>query len=248
MAFIPIYDTNRLRYIRWPLVSWGLILANVLVFFFFESGTLDGADEASTVGFGLIPAAINHIAVRPPEFYEVPDWLTLVTYAFVHADFWHLAGNMIFLWVFADNVEDSLGHVRFILFYLLCAVGAGYAYVWSAPASEAPVIGASGAIAGIVAAYLILHPYAKVWVLALGRIPLRISALWVLGFWILFQIFGVLAAGNDGTAWWSHIGGVLTGAVLVLVLRRRGVQLFDRTPPVPVVIPAGKVDDGEPPR
>jgi membrane associated rhomboid family serine protease len=243
LAFIPIHDTNRLRYIRWPFVAWGMIAANVIIFFLVEHGSLADADQASVIAYGLIPASVNHIAVRPAEYFAVPDWLTLVTYAFLHGDFWHLAGNMIFLWVFADNVEDSLGHVRFLLFCALCAIGSGYAYVLADPTSESPVVGASGVVAGVVAAYLILHPHAKVWVLALGGIPLRISALWLLGFWILFQVYGVLTAGGEDIAWWSHLGGVLTGGVLVLFLRRRGVPLFDRTPRLPA--PPPQVDGGE---
>ncbi len=193
MSFIPIHDTNRLRFIRWPYVSWGIILLNTLIFLFAEAGGTGEVGHASVISYGLIPAAFTDLVVRPHQLAHISDRLTLLTYAFLHADFWHLAGNMIFVWVFADNVEDSLGHVRFILFYLLCAVAGGYAYVLSDPASESPVIGASGAIAGIVAAYLILHPYAKVWILAFARIPLRISALWILGFWLLFQVVGAIS-------------------------------------------------------
>ena len=184
--------------------------------------------------FGLIPAAFNHLEERPEDFAVVPDYLTLVTYSFFHADFWHLAGNMIFLWVFADNVEDSLGHLRFLVLLPALAAGAGYAFVLSDPESAAPVIGASGAVAGIVAAYLLLHPRAKVWILAFARIPLHLSALWVLGFWIVFQVYAVLTAGpGDEVAWWAHLGGFVTGAVLVLFLRRRGVGLFGRRAPLP---------------
>ena len=118
--------------------------------------------------------------------------VTLVTYAFLHGDFWHLAGNMIFLWVLADNVEDALGHGRFLIFYLLCAIAGGYAYVLTDPASAAPVIGASGAIAGCISAYLLLHPKAKMWVLVFARIPIRLSALYVLGFWIVVQTASAL--------------------------------------------------------
>ena len=224
MAFIPLYDGNPLRYIRYPYVNWALIAVNALIFFFVEQGTFVDADRVSSMIYGLIPAAINHLEERPEDFAVVPDYLTLVTYSFFHADFWHLAGNMIFLWVFGDNVEDSLGHLRYLFFYLVSAAGAGYAYALSDPESAAPLIGASGAVAGIVAAYLLLHPRAKVWILAFARIPLHISALWVLGFWIVFQVYAVLTAGpDDEVALWAHIGGFVTGAVLVLFLRRRGV-------------------------
>jgi len=229
MAFIPLYDTNPLRFIRWPFVNWGLIAVIVLVFFFVEGGGFqEETARASFYAFGFIPltlsdpTAINDLA-------KVPDWASLLTYAFLHGDFWHLAGNMLFLFVFGDNVEDSLGHVRYAAFFILCAIGAGLAFYLSVPASESPLIGASGAIAGVVAAYLMLHPNAKIWVLILARIPLRISALWVLAFWFLFQIYGIATAKEgDEIAYWAHVGGFLSGAVLVLVFKRPGVKLFDR--------------------
>jgi membrane associated rhomboid family serine protease len=210
-------------------VAWGIIAANFVVYFSVAVGG-EGA-QASVYTFGLIPAAFNGLAERPLEIAAIPDALTLVTYAFLHADLMHLLGNMIFLWVFADNVEDALGHLRYFVFYILCAIAAGYAFVLSDPASEAPVIGASGAVGGNIAAYLLLHPRAKVWILLLLRIPLRLSAVYVLGFWILFQFVAALGTdGEDGIAWWAHIGGLVAGAVLVVFMRRRGVPLFDRAP------------------
>ena len=234
MAFIPIYDTNPLRNIRRPWVAWGLIVANIAVYFLVESGTAGMASDASVTALGLFPAVFNGLDASRSA---VPDALTLVTYSFLHVDFWHLAGNMIFLWVLADNVEDALGHFRFLLFYLLCAAAAGYVFVLSAPAETGPVIGASGAIAGTISAYLILHPRAKMWVLAFGRIPLRLSAMYVLGFWIAFQFIAVFTGRQSNVAWWSHVGGLICGAVLVVFMRRRGTPLFDRP----------SVDDGASP-
>ena len=176
------------------------------------------------IAFGLFPAVFSGVDVSRAA---VPDVLTLITYSFLHADFWHLAGNMIFLWVLADNVEDALGHVRFLVFYLLCAAGAGYAFVLSDPAATGPVIGASGAIAGTISAYLILHPRAKMWVLAFGRIPLRLSAVYVLGFWIVFQLVAVAHRRARATSpGGPHLGGLACGAVLVLVLRRPDTPLL----------------------
>lgn len=196
------------------------------------------------LSFGLIPGVFNDYFVLPDDLVVVSDQMTLLTYAFLHGSLWHLVGNMVFLWVFADNVEDAFGHVRFIIFYVLCAIGAGYAYVLTDPTSQAPVIGASGAVAGIVAAYLMLHPRQKVWVLVLARVPLRLSAFWVLGFWVLFQVYAILVAQpGDEVAWWSHIGGLITGAILVVFLRRRGVPLFDRAQALPAPAPLGKIDD-----
>jgi membrane associated rhomboid family serine protease len=232
LAFIPLYDGTPYRYIRRPFVAWALLAANIAIFFIVESGTWNDADRASVWSFGLIPALFNHHFLRPTELVQIPEWSALVTYSFFHADFWHLAGNMVFLWVFADNIEDAMGHLRFFVFYMLCAMASGYAYVLFEPLSQAPVIGASGAIAGVVAAYFMLFPYAKIWILALDLIPVHIRAIWVLGFWVLFQVYSLLATtGGDLVAWWVHLGGLASGAILVLVLRRPGVPLFYRPPP-----------------
>src|SRR5690606_34643361 len=153
---------------------------------------------------------------------------TYLTYAFLHGDIFHLGGNMLFLWVFGDNVEDALGHFRFLVFYLLCAVSGAVLHAMIAPASQAPLIGASGAIAGVVAAYLILHPRVKIWVLAFARIPLRLPAYVVIVLWIGFQFLMLAGAGGeDEISWACHVGGILAGMVLVLLLRRRDVPLFD---------------------
>jgi membrane associated rhomboid family serine protease len=243
MAFIPIYDTNPLRNIRRPWVAWGLIVANIVVYFLVESGTAGEASDASVIAFGLFPGVFSGLDVSRSA---LPDVLTLVTYSFLHADFWHLAGNMVFLWVLADNVEDALGHWRFLLFYLLCAAGAGYIFVLANSQETNPVIGASGAIAGTISAYLILHPKAKMWVLAFGRIPLRLSAVYVLSFWIVFQFFAAFSGSQGKIAWWSHIGGLVCGAVFVLVMRRKNTPLFDRAVDDPAAPPIGSPPTQEP--
>jgi membrane associated rhomboid family serine protease len=141
---------------------------------------------------------------------------------------------MAFLWVFGDNVEDALGHIRYLLFYIACAAAAAFTHALINPVSPYPLIGASGAVAGIVGAYLVLHPRAKLWILAFGRIPLRLSARWVLGGWALFQVFNIIiAVPEEAIAWWAHLGGMVAGALLIIVLRRRGVALFDRRTPEP---------------
>ena len=137
---------------------------------------------------------------------------------------------MLFLWVFGDNVEDAMGHIKYLVFYLVCGVAGGLAHALMLPASKLPLIGASGAVAGVIAAYLILHPRVLVWVLAFRFIPLRISAAWVLGVWVATQLFMVLINQPDQVAWWAHIGGMVAGAILILFMRRPGVPLFDRGP------------------
>jgi membrane associated rhomboid family serine protease len=225
--FIPLHDANGLKHIRLQYVTLGLIAANCLVYLFTAVASQQ-VTEAAIIGLGYIPSTVFNIAERPPEWALVDDNFTYVTYAFLHGDIWHLGGNMLFLWVFGDNVEDALGHFRFLVFYLLCAIAGAFLHGMIAPDSQAPLIGASGAVAGIVAAYLLLHPRVKIWVLALGRIPLRIPAWIVLALWILFQ-FGMLAlGGEDQISWAAHVGGIVAGAVLVVLMKRRGVPLFDR--------------------
>ena len=225
--FIPLHDTNSLRYIKLQYVTIGLIAANVVVWLATSLGG-DRFAQAATVGLGYIPAVAFHIETLPADLKLVPAPATYVTYAFLHGGFWHIAGNMIFLWIFGDNVEDALGHFRYLVFYLLCAVAAALFYGMLAPSSEAPLIGASGAIAGTISAYLLLHPKVKIWVLAFGRIPLRIPAWIALAVWIGYQFVMVLVPSQNDVAWGAHVGGIIAGALLVLVMRRRGVPLFDR--------------------
>ena len=168
MVFIPIHDANRLKHIDYHYATIGLIAANVAVFLLTQ---IDLGGE-TVLAFTLIPSTLTGYELRPDAIALLPEPATLLTYSFLHADIWHLGGNMVFLWVFGDNVEDAVGHARFLLFYALCAIGGGLAHVLVEPTSAAPLIGASGAVAGIVAAYLILHPRVKVWVLFFARIPI----------------------------------------------------------------------------
>ncbi|HEX2257052.1 MAG TPA: rhomboid family intramembrane serine protease [Afifellaceae bacterium] len=232
--FLPLYDINPIRHLTRPYVNYGLIAATVLVFFL--TGGIDPpAVEQSAVSLGLIPSVVNDIHDLPPDAVLVPTAATYVTYAFLHANLLHLGGNMLFLWVFGDNVEDAVGHGRYLAFYLLSAISGGWVHTLVNPDSAVPLIGASGAVAGIVAAYFLLHPRVKLWVLVLGRIPVKLSAGWVLGAWAGFQVVNVFLAvpGEDNIAWWAHIGGLVSGGALILVMRRRGVTLFDKALPEP---------------
>jgi membrane associated rhomboid family serine protease len=226
--FIPLSDDNPLEHVIRPWVTWGLIATNVFVFVVFQSGVLVNADQAAIVGLGVIPSVFHDMKVLPEDYALVPDSVTLVSYMFLHGGWLHLIGNMLFLWVFGDNVEDAMGHVKFLAFYLLCGIAGGLTHALMMPTSDAPLIGASGAVAGLIAAYLMLHPQVRLWVLVLMRIPLRLPAVWVLGAWALFQVYHVAVSTDDGTGWWAHVGGFVAGALLVLVMRRPGVPLFDR--------------------
>ncbi|MHC1547860.1 rhomboid family intramembrane serine protease [Phyllobacterium sp. K27] len=224
--FIPLHDANSLKYIKLQYVTLSLIALNVFIF----ALTSIGGDyaEATIIGLGYIPAIVHDLAALPAAYEIVPSNFTYITYAFLHADIFHLGGNMLFLWVFGDNIEDALGHVKFLIFYLLCAAAGAFLHGVILPDSEAPLIGASGAIAGIVAAYLILHPRVKVWVLAFGRIPLRIPAIYPLILWVAMQFGMLLWSGDEMISWPAHVGGIIAGALLIVVLKRRDVPLFDR--------------------
>jgi rhomboid family protein len=226
--FIPLYDYNALRTIKTPVVTRSLIVVTAIVFILFESGLVVDAQMASVAAFGVIPAEFYLGAGLRSELAVIPEPLTFFTYEFLHGGWMHLIGNMLFLWVFGDNVEDAMGHARFLVFYLLCGAAGGLAHTLASPTSEAPLIGASAAVAGTLAAYLILHPRVKLWVLFLGRIPLKLSAMWVIGAWIAFQFFNVFVALDQETSYWAHIGGFAAGAVLVPFMRRPDVPLFDQ--------------------
>jgi len=238
-VFVPMYDDNPLRSIKFAYVNVMLIALNIAVFMF----EISGVDDKTIADFAIIPKELFEANIFgspatgtvPQGALVVPEPYTLISYMFLHGDILHLGGNMLFLWVFGDNVEDAVGHLKYILFYLACGVFAALVHSWISPASDVPLIGASGAVAGVIAAYIMLHPRVRVWVLALRAIPLRISAALALGAWIATQITMVALPYivqdypyKGPVAWWAHIGGLIAGAVLILFLRRRGVPLFDK--------------------
>jgi len=225
--FIPLHDANSLKYIKLQYVTIGLIAANVIVFILTSLGPQEFTN-AAVFELGYIPSTVYDIAERPPELTLVPDYATYLTYAFLHSDVLHLGGNMLFLWVFGDNVEDALGHFRYLVFYLLCAIAGAFVHGLLAPDSQDPLIGASGAIAGVVTAYLVLHPRVKVWILAFARIPLRVPAYIVLALWILFQFAMFASGGDDKISWAAHVGGIIAGALLVFILKRPDQPVLDR--------------------
>jgi membrane associated rhomboid family serine protease len=205
----PIGDDNSARRTL-PVVTYALILLNVL-FFFVE---LSGGDPF-----------IQQWSVVPRRLLANPagDFPTVVTSMFMHAGWVHLLGNMLYLWIFGDNVEDNFGHVKFLIFYLLCGVAATFAQVMMSANSTVPNLGASGAIAGVLGAYILLFPKGQVRVL-MGRGVIPVPALVVIGFWIVLQLVsGVGAISNTaetgGVAYMAHIGGFFAGLILTFVLR-----------------------------
>jgi membrane associated rhomboid family serine protease len=228
--FIPLSDGNPLDHISRQYVTLLLIAANCLIWIALGTPAFfsQEAVRATVYSYGFIPAVANGFEVLPLELQRIPENATYLSYSFFHGDFMHLAGNMLFVWVFGDNVEDAMGHLKFLFFYLACAAAGAIAHSMVAPDSPVPLIGASGAVAGIIAAYLLLHPKVRVWVLALGRIPLKIPAFIVLGAWIVFQIYQFTTDTESEVSWAAHVGGIVAGLILVIFLKRKSVQLFDR--------------------
>jgi membrane associated rhomboid family serine protease len=220
----PISDDNP-RHIT-PYVAWALIAANVAVFLW-QASLGPQAGQAAVYAFGMVPARVFTAAELPAELAVVPAWSTIFTSMFMHGGWLHLGGNMLFLWIFGDNIEDSMGHGRFLAFYLACGVAAALGQGFLSPTSTVPMVGASGAISGVLGAYLLLHPRATVRVLiflgffvTLAHVP----ALIVLGIWFIGQLWSAAATppGEPGVAFAAHIGGFVAGMALVPFMRRRG--------------------------
>jgi membrane associated rhomboid family serine protease len=226
---IPLHDDNPTRI--FPYVTVGVILACTLAFLW-QASLGQQANRAIAYSLGLIPAVITHRLQLPGELALVAPSLTIVTSMFLHGGFLHLAGNMLYLWIFGNNVEDAMGHGRFLVFYLVCGSAAALGQVLQDPASQIPMIGASGAISGVLGAYLLLYPHARVLVLLpLGFFVymVRIPAGWVLGLWFALQLLSsvlISEQGGGGVAWFAHIGGFIAGLILIPVFKRRGVKLF----------------------
>ncbi len=219
--FFPLKDKNPLKVIRFQAVTLALISINVLVFLY-TNHVLDEHERLSLfLSLGMVPASLSGNAVLSDELYLIPALLTPFTSIFLHGGWMHLVGNMAFLWVFADNVEDSFGHIPFLLFYLFCGVVAAMAHLVLDPASQIPLIGASGAISGVIASYLLLFPRSQVTSL-FGFVPLRMSAMWLLGLWIVFNVASFLVAPTGGgVAWVTHLAGFLAGLAITWPLRQR---------------------------
>ncbi|HJO71408.1 MAG TPA: rhomboid family intramembrane serine protease [Rhodospirillales bacterium] len=227
MALFPLKDDNPLT--RIPFQYLTAVLVGICVVVFLWQVSLAAEGETAILGLGAIPAVLFGIRELAPELVLVPAPLTLVTSMFLHGGWMHLIGNMAFLWIFGDNIEDSMGHSRFLVFYLLCGVAAALAHAALNADSIAPMVGASGAISGVLGAYLVLHPKTRVLVLFMLMVT-RLPAFVVLGAWIGLQVFNATmsggAAGGD-TAWWAHIGGFVAGAALIVPFRHKTVPLFD---------------------
>lgn len=219
---IPIRDENPIQ--RTPYLTIALIAVNLLIYAyqFMLSGP---AEQLFIYDYGLVPAWLTHSTSQapPPGFIARP--LTVLTSMFLHGDILHVAGNMLYLWIFGNNIEDRLGPLRFLAFYFAGGVLAALAFVLTEPAATMPMIGASGAIAAVLGAYFLLYPRANVVVLIWFFFFVnfvRVPAVLMLGIWFFFQVLGV---GGSGVAWMAHIGGFVAGLLLIRLFLPRPVRL-----------------------
>ncbi|HUF37544.1 MAG TPA: rhomboid family intramembrane serine protease [Anaerolineales bacterium] len=214
---IPLRDENPSR--SFPFVNYFLIAANVLVFVY--QWTTMAGDPNAIFRFALVPAEVT-------SGFDLVDARSVLTSMFMHAGLAHIGGNMLYLWIFGDNIEDAMGHFRYLVFYLIGGTVASAIHVLSSPESTIPTVGASGAIGAVLGAYLVLYPRRRVLTLLFLGYFIRmmmIPAVYLLGFWILMQVFsGLMSLGGPdvgGVAFWAHIGGFAAGVILVRLFARR---------------------------
>ena len=224
MLPLPIGDVNPTR--SFPLVNWVLIGINILVFLY-EFSLGSRGFQSFTLAYGNIPFEMVTGQDLPPRGPS-PIYLTLVTAMFMHGSWLHLGGNMLYLWVFGDNVEDSMGHGKYLLFFLICGVLASFAHIFFNLDSRIPAVGASGAISGVLGAYFLLHPQGQIRTLFIFFVFIRVIYLpaWLLlGAYFVLQLLQAMVGGeSSGIAVWAHIGGFAAGVLLIFVFRdpRRG--------------------------
>jgi membrane associated rhomboid family serine protease len=224
---IPLRDDNPSG--TAPIVTIVFIVMCVLVFLWQLSFGPQGGQRI-VYALGVVPASLLGQGQLPPELSLVSPWMTVFTSMFMHGGWMHLIGNLLYLWIFGDNVEDSMGHGRFVVFYLLCGIAAVLAQALPDPSSTIPMIGASGAISGVLGAYLLLYPHARVLVaIPLGFFlhTMRIPAGLVLVLWFGLQLFSSAMAqpGQGGVAFRAHIGGFIAGMILIPLFKQRRVRL-----------------------
>lgn len=240
---IPLADENPSR--SKPYIVYGLIIANIIVYLINLVGPNGPLGMGSLWNFSMVPYSVIHdIRVIPvanqvgqiigfkqlPGVGPHPQWITIFTSMFMHGGLLHIGGNMLYLWIFGNNIEDALGHIKFLLFYLACGVLAAFAHIVSGPNSIIPTVGASGAIAGVLGAYLYLFPGNSVRTLVLLGFFwtwVDLPAVLVLGVWFLTQLLGVGNSGgqlNGGVAYWAHIGGFISGIALILLLGGKSLR------------------------
>ncbi|OGW48716.1 MAG: rhomboid family intramembrane serine protease [Nitrospirae bacterium RBG_19FT_COMBO_58_9] len=223
---IPLHDDNPTE--RTPVVTIACIATCILVFLYQASLPID-AGNSFAFQYGAIPALLFGQANLPEMGVTIPAYATLITSMFLHGGWMHLIGNMLYLWVFGNNIEDVMGHARYIAFYSICGILAALSHALTDPSSSVPMVGASGAISGVLGAYVLLFPRARVLVLIPGLGTTRVAAGLVLGMWFAMQLLsGSMSVGSKGggVAFFAHIGGFLAGMVLIGLFKRRNVPFF----------------------
>ena len=213
------------------IVTVGLLIANIAAWVLVQGM---GANlQPSVCEFGLIPAEVTGRAAQGPDICSFGGltWGAAFTSMFMHGGWLHLISNMMFLWVFGDNVEDAMGHRRFLFFFLICGATGALAHGMIQPNSTVPLVGASGAISGVLGAYFVLHPRIRVWVLMFSAIPMRLPTWLVIGGWIALNVLNATYgdAGESGVAWWAHVGGFAAGVLLIPFFKMAHVPLLDMT-------------------
>jgi membrane associated rhomboid family serine protease len=242
MLAVPLYDDT--PQLRTPVVTYGIVALCVLVFLW-QLGLTPADSRAAVYSLGMVPALLFGYAELPPRLAVVAPYWTLVTSMFLHGGWMHLIGNMLYLWIFGRGVETALGAPRFAALYLLSGIAAALTQAWMNPAAEVPMIGASGAIAGVLGAYFLLYPRGNVvvffWLLIFVRL-ITVPAIVLLGLWFLLQLVSAAASGEPGVAFWAHVGGFLAGMALVVLLRPRDTRLLrpSRTTPFSTALPPAR--------
>ncbi len=238
----PIRDDN--PHLLTPFTTYAIIALNALAWMFVQGFGTEPSLSTSVCRLGLVPGELLQ-TVAPGTIYalgpdtgcavsDTPSWYTPITSMFLHGGWFHVIGNMWFLWIFGNNVEDAMGHLRFAAFYLLCGLLAAAAQTAADPASIVPMVGASGAIGGVMGAYILLYPRVHVHLLiALGFYftTVAVPAVFMLGYWFLLQLisgWGAIGTEGGGVAFWAHVGGFVAGAALVLLFRNP--RLLERHP------------------
>ena len=226
MFFFPISDENPTK--KKPLISWAIISICIFIFlkYVFEENYIK---EQIFISFGMIPALLFGFSELSPSLKVLHPFVTIITSMFIHGGWMHLIGNMTYLYIFGDNIEEVLGKIKFIIFYLATGTCAALSQAFLDPSSTIPMVGASGAIAGILGAYIILFPKANIrvffWFIIFFKI-IKIRAVFVLGFWIIIQLisFSGTDINSGGVAYAAHIGGFICGIILIYFLKRKIIQ------------------------
>jgi len=206
-----------------------IFIALCVIVFLYQASLPQEPGEAFVFQYGAIPSIVFGLASLPEEVVAIPAGLTLLTSMFLHGGWMHLLGNMLYLWIFGNNIEDAMGHAKFVVFYLLCGVLAALSHAVTDPSSQIPMVGASGAISAVLGAYLLLYPHARVLVFLPGMGMIQVAAGIVLGMWFVTQLVSggmSVGAAGGGVAFFAHIGGFVAGMALIGLFKRRDVPFL----------------------